>query len=266
MNLQNIFTAIEQQDGEIYERVSPRRDAIRRWAKGAALTALPFTLGSLFKKAYGQTNTTITNVLNFALTLEYLEADFYATGLASGTLIPASGLARQVLQQIATDEAAHVNFLRTTIQSLGATPAPKPTFDFTGGGVFADVFTNYTTFLAVAQAFEDTGVRAYKGQAPNLMPNPDVLTAALRIHSIEGRHAADIHLLRGTKAFIVLNQSGIPSPAVNPVYAGEENTVQANIEIKNLNGMNVSAEVASMAYDEPLTMAQVLSIVDPFIV
>jgi hypothetical protein len=59
------------------------------------------------------------------------------------------------------------------------------------------VFTNYETFKAVAQAFEDTGVRAYKGQAPALMPYKDVLTAALTIHSVEARHASQVRRLRG---------------------------------------------------------------------
>jgi rubrerythrin len=53
--------------------------------------------------------------------------------------------------------------------------------------------------LALAQAFEDTGVRAYKGQAANLMSKPDLLTAALQIHSVEARHASEVRRLRGQK-------------------------------------------------------------------
>jgi hypothetical protein len=59
------------------------------------------------------------------------------------------------------------------------------------------VFTNYETFKAVAQAFEDTGVRAYKGQAPALLPYDAVLQAALTIHSVEARHARGGPRLRG---------------------------------------------------------------------
>jgi rubrerythrin len=60
-------------------------------------------------------------------------------------------------------------------------------------------FTDYQQFLALAQAFEDTGVRAYKGQAANLMSKPDLLTAALQIHSVEARHASEVRRLRGQK-------------------------------------------------------------------
>jgi len=61
---------------------------------------------------------------------------------------------------------------------------PKPNFDFTAGEAFADVFSNYQTFLAVAQAFEDTGVRAYEGQAGNSQSNGNILTVALQIPSV----------------------------------------------------------------------------------
>ena len=75
---------------------------------------------------------------------------------------------------------AHVAFLRTAITQAGGTPVTlsAASFDFTAGGAFADVFSDYDLFLAVSQTFEDTGVRAYKGQAGNLMSNNDVLTAA----------------------------------------------------------------------------------------
>ncbi|MGI9113912.1 MAG: ferritin-like domain-containing protein, partial [Chthoniobacterales bacterium] len=60
-------------------------------------------------------------------------------------------------------------------------------------------FSNYRTFLELAQTFEDTGVAAYKGQATNLITSSKLLTAALRIHSVEARHAAEIRRLRGEK-------------------------------------------------------------------
>jgi hypothetical protein len=159
-----------------------------------------------------------------------------------------------------------------------------PTFDFTAGsgsgtGPLAGVFSNYNLFLAVAQTFEDTGVRAYKGQAANLMSSNAILRAALQIHSVEARHAAHVREMRSRrpndplvvnnpmlKPWITLNKSGINSPLVQASYNGEEQTVQAGIENTGINGFNISREAASEAYDEPLTKAQVLAIVDPFIV
>jgi hypothetical protein len=209
-------------------------------------------------------------VLNYALTLEYLEAEFYKMGNEASGLIPA-GAPAMAIKTIGDHETSHVAFLQTAITASGGTPVSKPNFDLTAGGTFSDVFTNYTTFLAVAQTFEDTGVRAYKGQAsnPNLMANNDVLTAALNIHSVEARHASHIRQMRKANGFgdvkpwITGKDSGIGA-VVQASYNGEENTNQAGIEIVNINGQSISASAASEAFDEPLTMDQVLAIVKPF--
>ena len=284
MNLYNIIEEIEKQDPEVYERLDGRRDAVKKFASfsgKAALAALPMALGSMFQKSYGQSgSSSIIEVLNFALTLEYLEAEFYIKGLETSGLIAA--VDRPAFETIKMHEVAHVEFLRSTIIALGGTPVTKPTFDFTAGngsmaGPFADVFSNYATYLAVSQTFEDTGVRAYKGQATMLMSSNEVLRAALRIHSVEARHAAHVREIRRRNGFLVpsgvllqpwitLNQSGIASPLVQPSYNGEELTTQAGVNVVGINGFAISAEDASEAFDEPLTKAQVLEIVDPFIV
>jgi rubrerythrin len=135
---------------------------------------------------------------------------------------------RPIMAEIAKHETAHVALLQQTITQLGGTPVAKPTFDFTGGsgqtgangrygGPFADVFTNTQTFLALAQAFEDTGVRAYKGGAAALVSNIPVLEAALQIHSIEARHAAMVRRLRGEKGWVSGRASTLPA-AAQPVY------------------------------------------------
>ena len=163
-----------------------------------------------------------------------------------------------------------MNFLKTAITASGGTPVSSPSFDFTAGGTFGDVFTNYNTFLAVAQTFEDTGVRAYKGQAGALISNNDVLTAALNIHSVEARHASHIRQMRKANGFgdvkpwITGKDSGI-GEVVQASYNGEEVTMQAGIEITNINNFSISSAAASEAFDEPLTMMQVLNIVKPFI-
>ncbi len=287
MNLQNIINEIEKVDPEVYERFDSRRAAMKQFANLSgkiALAAVPLAVASMFNKAYGQTPPTVNAVLNFALTLEYLEAEFYNNIVGSAGYQTASAADKAALMKIRDDENKHVAFLRTV---LGTAAVPKPTFDFTAGngsgtGPFAGYLANYTVQLAMAQTFEDTGVRAYKGQAANLQSNRTVLTAALNIHSVEARHAAHVRKMRRAidlaipasqkplKPWITLNYSGIEFPpaqaSINMSYAGEELTTQAGVNIIGLGGAFNDAKAASEGFDEPLTMAQVIAIVDPFIV
>lgn len=298
MNLQNILTEIEKVDPEVYDRIDTRRSAMQRFAtvgKVLAAAAVPMAFGSMFKKAYGQTPTDVLDVLNYALTLEYLESEFYKAAVSSAAAASASAADRTALTVIRDHEAAHVTFLRAAITASGGTPVTftAASFDFTGGsgpggtpgaGPFATAFTSYPVLLAVAQTFEDTGVRAYKGQAGRLINNNDVLTAALQIHAVEARHAAKVRHMRrvltgtnlvpaGTtlQPWITLAQSGIDTgnagvnAAIQKSYAGEELVMQATVGITNINGQTVAAAEASEAFDEPLTKEQVLEIVDPFI-
>ena len=275
MNLFNLFETITQVDPEFNERVSPRRESIKNmtsFGKKVTLAAMPFVLSELLKKAYGQVPTDVNGVLNYALTLEYLEAEFYTKGAAAANLVPA-GKPMGAITTIRDHEVAHVNFLKTV---LGNNAVAKPTFDFTAGGTFGNVFTNYDTFLALAQAFEDTGVRAYKGQAGILKGNRVVLTAALQIHSVEARHASHIRQMRRARGGAAADQkpwitgandSGIGA-VVDPIYAGEDNKVQGGVDITTLNAVNgkVSANAATQSFDEPLTAEAVLNIASLFIV
>jgi hypothetical protein len=277
---QPILSALTSADPEVAERIVSRRAALKSGAaaSGALATALrfasaPVALAALARDAFGQSRlpTVVNNVLNYALVLEELEAEFYVLGVNSG-VIPAADLV--IFTTIRDHEVAHRSFLR---QTLGAAARPKPTFDFTGGngsgaGPYASVFTNYETFKAVAQAFEDTGVRAYKGQAPALLPYDAVLQAALTIHSVEARHAAEVRRLRGNFTDVEpfyqgwINNEATDIPGTGPVYAGEANVVHAGVNVAAVAAPFVADDEVTEAFDEPLTQAQVLAIVDPFIV
>jgi hypothetical protein len=164
------------------------------------------------------------------------------------------------MAQISKHETAHVALLKQTITSLSGTPVAMPTFDFTAGGTYSDVFTNYQTFLALSNAFEDTGVRAYKGAAPSLLGAGAVLTAALDIHSVEARHASEVRRLRGLKGWISnAEANGLPAA----IYAGEDNTTQLNIDVTTIT--TAPAVNVTEAFDEPLSMSAVLAIAGPFI-
>lgn len=221
-----------------------------------AVASVPVALGLFARRAWAQGALPqgIRDVLNFALTLEYLEAEFYRLGLAASGLVPAAD--RAVVAQIAQHENAHVSLLRSV---LGADAVASPTFDFTAGGTFGDVFSNYSTFLALAQGFEDTGVRAYKGQAGALISSDTVLTVALQIHSVEARHAAQVRRMRQQKGWIAGAQTDVSALAA--VYAGDGGTVQAGVETAGF----VNATAASEAFDEPLSRQAVLDIAGLFI-
>lgn len=294
MNIQHIISEIETTDPEVYDRLNSRRHAMKRFSfigKTLALAAIPSALGAMLNKAYGQTNDDVKDVLQFAYLLENLEAEFYKKVVNSfGAIGVPTGAAQAALTTIRDHEVAHVNFLKTVLMSLNVTPATytSASFDFTGGkgsnsGPFAAAFSNYGVLLAVAQTFEDTGVRAYKGQARRLINNNDVLTAALQIHSVEARHAAHIRQMRRSlgalippgvllQPWITLSQTGIETgnsganAAIQLAYAGEEATMQANVNIVNIGGQTIAAAEASEAFDEPLTKEQVTAIVNPFIV
>lgn len=276
---QPILGALAAADPEVAARLVSRRDAITRGAKASALAAVGLRLGTastalaaFASDAFGQTRlpAVVNAVLNYALVLEELEAAFYVAGVNAPGLIPAAD--RTIFTTIRDHETAHVQFLRT---ALGAAARPRPTFDFTAGngsgtGPYADVFTNYETFKAVAQAFEDTGVRAYKGQAAALVPYPDILTAALTIHSVEARHASEVRRLRGnfqdTEPFYQgwITDARTDVPGAQAVYAGEDNVIQGGVDVTTITPVPRTAVTES--FDEPLTQAQVLAIIDPFLV
>ena len=283
MNFNNIFKEIEKVDAEVYDRLDSRRAAMKSFARTSgkiALSAVPLALGSMFQKAYAGNQyfaDSVVDILNYALTLEYLESEFYNTGLGTMNLIPA-GDVRTGIEIIAKHENAHVKFLSDTITSLGGMPVMKPTFDFSGGsgsgnGPFKGLFSSFELFLNVAQTFEDTGVRAYKGRAAEIVGGGAILTAALQIHSVEARHAAYLREVRkalgsgvgNLKPWITGNMSGINSQAVQPNYNGEDNIMQSGMSIVGINGFPISFSAATEAFDEPLSKTEVLAIVMLFI-
>lgn len=246
-------------DQDLLETTVSRRDALRKAGKhaaGFAIASAPLALGLMAKNAFAQGSLPqqIKDVLNFALTLEYLEDEFYKAGNAASGLIP--GADQVVYQQIGKHETAHVALLKSV---LGTDAVAKPTFDFTAGGAFADVFTNYATFSALAQGFEDTGVRAYKGQAGNLISDNAILKTALQIHSVEARHASQVRRMRGQKGWITGSSTDVSALAAT--YAGEGNTTQGGVNTAAF----VNANAASEAFDEPLTKEAVLAIAGQFI-
>ena len=274
MTTQNT-TLLDSIDPEILEAVAARQDEIEAGAATSskviaalALGSIPVALGALSRDVYGQAPSDVLDVLQFALLLEYLEAEFYNRGVANATVmgIPAADL--PIFTTIQAHENTHVTALQGIINQKGATPIAKPAFDYTAKGNvpgFNFAAGQYATFQVLAQAFEDTGVRAYKGQAGRLINDKAVLTAALTIHSVEARHASEIRRLRGLKGWIT-GQSRDDLPGfTQPIYTGENNAIQAGMNLLSLGNNNGGGEAVTEAFDEPLTKAEVTAIVTPFL-
>ena len=110
-------------------------------------------------------------------------------------------------------------------------------------------------------------MRAYKGQAPRLISDKAVLTAALTIHSIEARHASEVRRLRGLKGWITGSSRDDLPAFTQGIYDGEDNVMQGPVDVSMLTlaSTNGGTDAATEAFDEPLTKDQVTAIVSPFI-
>jgi rubrerythrin len=159
--------------------------------RGAVTAGAVYGLGAVgpfVREALAQDGGGDVEVLNFALTLEYLEAAFYTQALKQVSGLP--GDVKSLATEIRDNENEHVDALAMTIRDLGGTPVKAPGVDF------GDAFSSQKAFLKLAQTFEDTGVSAYNGAAP-MIQSPEVLGAAGSIVQVEARHAAAIRSLNG---------------------------------------------------------------------
>lgn len=281
--MNNIMDMEEKATVSLETQKSSRRNAML--LGGAALAGL--ALGG--KKALAQSSVTDTDILNFALNLEYLEAQYYTlattgktleqmgistgagTATTGGTVTVKTGaqvtfttpLLQQLAVEIAKDEQNHVNFLRS---QLGASAVAQPAIDLqasfnalaqaAGLGSSFDPFANETNFLLGAFIFEDVGVTAYQGAA-GLITNKTYLDKAVGIHNVEAYHAGAIR----TRIF----QAGPSAQAISQSIA----TTRAKLDGTNNDdfgvGVNGSASVLVPVDSNAMTFArtttQVLAIV-----
>jgi rubrerythrin len=122
-------------------------------------------------------------ILNYALTLEYLETAFYKKVIAAELF---NGKVGALLSKFGAQEATHVAALKAAVTKLGGTPVSEPASKFP--------ITSATAVAELAYTVENLGASAYLGQAANIQ-SPEVLASALAIHSVEARHASTLGTL-----------------------------------------------------------------------
>lgn len=218
---------------DLLSETTNRRSMIKKLAMATAAVGAASTVGTTSAVA-ATSSTTAIDVVQFALGLEYLEAEFYTIATTGKTLeqtgIDTSGTGRSgptmtkygkvdfsdntiltgaVAMDIAADERAHVKLLRSALRSYGVTPVAKPTINLDALAPLGASLQNMQTFLVLARIFEDVGVTAYAGGAPLLVSEPAILGYAARILAVEGEHVANIRLQ--------IAKLGIPTFALDAV-------------------------------------------------
>jgi Ferritin-like domain len=194
-------------DGAIREAVENVSGDTRAAFLGKAVVGGAALLGAL--AATGSAEATANHdvaILNYALTLEYLQASFYTEADRLGAI---RGRLAPIPPQLGAVERAHVAAIKA---ALGRAAVKRPAFDFMG------VTENNSKFLKTAVAFEDLGTAAYKAQAPRIK-SPALLAAAISIHSVEARHAAWMRFLAGALPAASAFDEGKPISEVRSIVA-----------------------------------------------
>ena len=195
-------------DGALREAVDRVSGETRGAFLGRAVVGSAALLGALAApaSARGATAASDVAILNYALTLEYLQAAFYTETERLGAI---RGKLQPVPRQLGAVERAHVAAIRKV---LGRAAVKRPAFDFRG------VTENQTKFLKTAVAFEDLAAAAYKAQAARIK-SPALLAAAVSIHSVEARHAAWMRFLAGVTPAASAFDEGKSIPEVKSIVA-----------------------------------------------
>jgi len=170
---------------EGFARPRTRRDFFKALAVAGVGAAAGTTL--LTSEAFAQGGGD-ADIFNFALTLEFLERDFYQMALDAGVL---SGAALGVVTNLRDHEQAHVDAITAALLGAGATPVAKPKFTFP-----PESLASQAGVIELASVLEPTGVGAYLGAAP-MIKSPDLLEAAGTIAGVEGDHVVAIKNLQG---------------------------------------------------------------------
>lgn len=277
MNFNNIIEELASGNTEKFEQPAQRRDLLKGLGTKLAMAAVPFAAASLFaNKGYGQSKETIVNILNYLLKLEYISRKLYAEAMLVEDLVPAEY--KTHFEQMAAHTQSHMDALSQLVTELGGTPVTiaDDKIDLTGnrgfgGGPFANALVNTEDFLILVQVLTDGGERMYKGQTFQVLSDKITVGTFMKIQTVKARHATFARHLRkalikeDVKPWKTGTNSDTTNTAAQRAYAGEGNTTQLGIDVVGINGYLVSAEAATQAFDEPLSMIDGSNILDRFL-
>jgi hypothetical protein len=278
---------------EVVKAAPNRRSFVQKL--GLAGAALGAAASVPHLEAQSSSTPTDTDILNFALNLEYLEADFYnvassgqtidqlgvdvtgsgtagaTTGGSQITWSDPLGVGKKMAAELAQDELAHVQLLRSAIQQLGGQPIARPAINLNALGFG---FGSEADFLTLSRIFEDIGVTAYGGAAP-LIKSSTILGVAARILAVEAEHSGSIRTVlsalqetsnlppldgadilpppAGTKFFstnnYALTETRTPGQVLYLAYGGTANATSGGFFPKGVNGSINAASATPAAYD-----------------
>ncbi|MBL7682420.1 MAG: ferritin-like domain-containing protein [Flavipsychrobacter sp.] len=269
MKLTDILNEVSKASPEVFENKADRRDILKNFGLKIAAVATPFAVSSLWaNKAQAKTTDVLAEAIVYVLKLGYMQADFYRQALMVPGLIPASDVS--AFEKIKKDKDAHVAYWIFYLNATNNAVPKKNLFDFSVKGAISKVFTDYNTFLSLAHAIEDAGVRMYLDSTKNLLTNKAFRIDAINIATTNARHAAHVRMLRrnlgvnmmpwvtGTEANSIIGE-------IRKAYQIEDNTKQLNQTTVGINGFDISASAATEAFDEPMLEVDGLQFINPFI-
>jgi|GEM_PF-3582648 len=269
MKLTDILKEIESIQPETFENATGRRNILKSLGLKVAAIATPFAAASMFSnKASAKTTDILAEAIVFALNISYMQSALYGMALAQTGLIPAGAV--DDFKKIQEDKSQHIAYWVYQLQTTGNTVPAPATYDFTAKNALPKTMSDYSTFLTVAHAIEDAGVRMYLTAIQKLLTNKAFRTDAVNMATTNARHAAHVRMLRRNlgvdmMGWVVGTEPNSIVGEIKKAYQNEDNTIQQKIETQGINGFAISFNAASSAFDEPMSEADAKIFMTPFI-
>lgn len=269
MRLTDILKGIESIQPETFDNATGRRDILKNLGMKVVAVAAPFAATTLFSnKAAAKTTDILAEAIVFALGINYMQSALYTQALATTGLIPDA--AQNDFKKILKDKNAQIAYWVAQLVATGNTVPSVPSYDFTAKNALPKAMTDYGTFLTVAHAIEDTGVRMYMTSVQNFITNKAFRNDGINMAAVNARHAAHVRYLRRNLGvemmpWIVGTEPNSIVGEIKKAYQNEDNVTQLKVNTVGINGFAISFDAATGAFDEPMAEADAKIFMTPFI-